>query len=236
MKKIVGIVPYANLFKDENIYHNEYIFGNNYMNRINECGGLASGILPADGYIDEENLQMYDCFVITGGDKTAPYHLQVIDYALKADKPLLGVCLGMQSLYIYFALKEEKENTNYTGTILDLFEDKLKNGKDNFLDSVDGHMKLKEVTKDNLDLSKHFITLDKSSVLYEIYKKERINMISLHRFKIKPNNYYLKVTGVANDGTIEAVEYNKKTLGVQFHPENEKENDILFKYIIEQCN
>ena len=45
----------------------------------------------------------------------------------------------------------------------------------------------------------------------------------------------LKVTGRAEDGTIEVIEYNDKIFGVQFHPENESINDCIFKYIINKC-
>lgn len=234
-KKIVGVVPYANLFKDENIYHNEYPFGNNYMNRIKECGGIPVGVLPANGYVEDEDLQLYDCFIITGGDKTDRFHLQVIDYAIKHNKPLLGICLGLQAIYIYFELKEEIEKNNYNGTIIDLFDKKRKNKQDNYLERIDGHAKLKEITYENMESAKHSVILDKDSVLYDIYKQEKIFMPSAHEYRIRPGNSYLKVTGLAEDGTIEAAQYNKKIFGVQFHPENEIKNDVLFRYLINQC-
>lgn len=84
MKKIIGLVPASNnLFKTDFVYEDKYYFINNYIERINESGAIASGVLPCSAYVDEETLNSYDAFVLSGGGKIHPYHIQVVDYAVK---------------------------------------------------------------------------------------------------------------------------------------------------------
>ena len=55
------------------------------------------------------------------------------------------------------------------------------------------------------------------------------------------SSYFLKifkVTGKSKDGTIEAIEgldTNHFIVGVQFHPELEKQNNILFKRLVKEA-
>ena len=110
MKKIIGLVPAANnLYITDLVYEDKYYFINNYIERIKESGAIVSGVLPSDVHIDKEDLEIYDGFIMAGGGKIHPYHLQVIDYAIKNNKPFLGICMGMQALSIYFLLCKEKE-------------------------------------------------------------------------------------------------------------------------------
>lgn len=234
MKKIIGLVPASNnLFKTDLVYEDKYYFINNYIERINEAGAIASGVLPCSAYVDEETLNSYDAFVLSGGGKIHPYHLQVVDYAVKNNKPLLGICMGMQTLAIYFLLCKEKKERNYEGSIIELFED-LRENKYNFTEPIEGHRNA-DLTRDNIEDIKHKVILDKNSILYNLYKKEVLNMPSIHRYRIPQVEEPLKVVGRAKDGTIEVIEYNDMIFGVQFHPENESINNCIFKYIISKC-
>lgn len=234
MKKVIGFVPKANnLFKTDLVYEDLYSFTNNYIERINEAGAIVSGVLPCNAYIDEDSLKIYDGFVISGGARIHPYHIQIVDYAVKNNKPLLGICMGMQALSIYFLLCKEKKERKYEGNITDLFED-LRENKYNFTEPVEGHRNA-DLTRDNIENIKHKVVLDKNSILYNLYKEEVLNMPSIHRYRIPQVEEPLKVVGRAEDGTIEVIEYNDRILGVQFHPENESINNCIFKYIISKC-
>lgn len=234
MKKVIGLVPASNnLFKTDFVYEDKYNFINNYIERINEAGAIASGVLPCNGDIDEETLNLYDGFVLSGGGKIHPYHIQVVDYAVKNNKPLLGICMGMQTLAVYFFLRKKKEERKYEGNIIELYKE-LRKEKYNFTEPVKGHRNA-DLTRDNIEDIKHNIILDKNSILYDLFKKEILNMPSIHRYRIPKVEEPLQVKGQAEDGTIEVIEYNDKIFGVQFHPENESINNCIFKYIISKC-
>ena len=109
MKK-VGIVPSSSLLETENPYHDCSSFIELYTRRITENGGLPLGILNVGGFLSEEALEVCDSFLICGGKRIFPYHFQVIDYALRSGKRLLGVCLGMQAIHSYFIAKRERKN------------------------------------------------------------------------------------------------------------------------------
>ena len=70
MKKIIGIVPASNdLFNTDFVYEDKYCISNNYITRIKESGGIPIGVLPEGIYIDDEDLEIYDGFVMIGGGK-----------------------------------------------------------------------------------------------------------------------------------------------------------------------
>lgn len=189
--------------------------------------------MPIDAYVDEYELELCDGFIMEGGGKIHPYHLQVVDYAVKNDKPFLGICMGMQTLAIYFVLCKEKEARNYSGNIIDLFEE-LKKEKYQFTEPVQGHRN-DELERDNIETIKHKVLIKENSILYKLYKTNTLNMPSIHRYRIPKVTKDLKIMGTADDGTIEAIEDSDKIFGVQFHPENESINNCIFKYIISKC-
>lgn len=236
MKKIIGLVPSANnLFKTEFVYEDKYCFTNNYIQRITESGAIVSGVLACDGYIDEETLKLYDGFVMSGGSRVLPYHIQVIDYAVKNNKPFLGICMGMQALAIYFFLIEEKKKSGFEGTIIELFEKYLEE-EYQFTTRVEGHDNARFRRNNvNIDEVRHKVILEKDSILYNLFKTDTISMPSMHGLAMPYVVEPLKITGRAEDGTIEVIEYNDKIFGVQFHLENESINDCIFKYIINKC-
>ena len=54
--------------------------------------------------------------------------------------------MGMQALAIYFLVCKEKEKRNYSGSIINLYEE-LRTNKYNFTEAVEGHRnaRLKEI-------------------------------------------------------------------------------------------
>ena len=88
----------------------------------------------------------------------------------------------------------------------------------------------------NLNKSKHEIYINKNSILYNIYKKDKINVYSMHLKQVKNIGSDLKISSYAEDNVIESLEYNDRNffiLGVQYHPELEKDTK-LFNYFIKE--
>lgn len=67
----------------------------------------------------------------------------------------------------------------------------------------------------------HSIEIKKNSILYSIFKTERLAVNSFHHQAVKSPGPHFKVTASAPDGIIEAIESSdyKSILGVQWHPE-----------------
>ena len=97
--RIIGIVPGAKLFGSEDLYADQYLFVNGYPKRILANGATPIGILSSDGYAAQDSLALCDAFVFCGGARFYPYHFQIMEYAAKSGKPVLGICLGMQLLF-----------------------------------------------------------------------------------------------------------------------------------------
>ncbi len=239
MKPKIGIVPGKADTDKSRPFKDVFTFVNNFPKRIAKAGGIPIGVLFPDCKFKEEYLEIYDGFLIPGGTKIMPYQLGVIHYAITNNKPLLGICLGSQALgtYSYVIDKLEKQNIvpsydkiiNYYKTIM---EDELL-----FLKTVEGHDKEPKFYCHSIPKSKHKVFINESSILYNIYKIKEIEEPSIHNFVIKESGNHFNVTATSKEGYIEALEYkdkNKFIIGVQFHPELEDNNDILFKQLIEE--
>ena len=113
--RIIGIVPGAKLFGSEDLYADHYLFVNGYPKRIAACGGTPIGILSSDGSVIPEALTLCDSFVFCGGARFYPYHFQVMEYAARSGKPVLGICLGMQMMNTYFLVAEEAVRRGWAG-------------------------------------------------------------------------------------------------------------------------
>lgn len=89
--------------------------------------------------------------------------------------------------------------------------------------------KLKYVN--NHYLKEHIVNIKKDTLLYDIYKTNKIIVNSRHHEAVENTKYC--ISAVSNDNTIEAIEIKNKKfiLGVQWHPED-LENDSLFNYYI----
>ena len=188
---------------------------------ITKLGGLPLLILPLDKvnfvsknpcdepfYSKEElkNLErvlsLCDGFILPGGDTWYRLDEVVIDYAIRRDKPLLAICLGMQALSK--VLSGEKR-IGYDNTI-----------KNNTLIN---HL---EPNKDYV----HSVIIDKNSKLYSIIGEEKIRVNSRHSYHVPELDNTL-VSGRSSDGLIEGVELKDKKfiIGVQWHPESNLEDE-----------
>ena len=83
----------------------------------------------------------------------------------------------------------------------------------------------------------HEINIRQNTKLYDIIKKEKIEVNSRHKFSVKKTN--LDISAIANDNVIEAIEDKKKDffIGIEWHPEslNNNETKNIFNYFIKKA-
>ena len=146
---------------------------------------------------EKENLEyilkLCDGIIMPGGDKAYKYDYYILEYCIKNNIPVLGICLGMQIMC--------SSNNDFIPVYY---------------------------------LTNHKIDLNKDSLLYKIFNKEIIYVNSRHKEQVKNSGIY-KIVARSDDEVIEAVELDTNTfnIGVQWHPEDLKDNQILFDKFIE---
>lgn len=210
IKPIIGIV--GRLYSgDSNIICIEEI-----RLAVTKMGGVPLLILPIDKeelsckniYSEEEIkdleniLSLCDGFILPGGDTWYRLDEVVIDYAIRRDKPLLAICLGMQALSK--VLSGEKEIA---------YDNTIKNN------TLINHL---EPNKDYV----HSVIIDKNSKLYFIIGEEKIWVNSRHSYHVPELDNTL-ICARSSDGLIEGVELKDKKfiIGVQWHPESNLEDE-----------
>ena len=173
-------------------------------NGLEEIAAMCSGLIIA-GRDRDINPRYYGEEPLEGLEYPEDSYEDELDFRLievfnKLNKPILGVCSGLQSLNVFFGGTLKQHIENHTS----------ENG-----------------------LIKHNITVEKNSFLYSLYgEKSLVNTI--HHQAINKVADGFKVTAIAEDRTIEAIE-NGKLIGIQWHPEVDLEFNI-FKKFLELCD
>lgn len=143
------------------------------------------------------------------------YEFKLLELAARARKPVLAICRGMQVLNVYFR-GTLYEDLNIIGT------------------EVLPHQDL------NGDMAFHWIHCQTGTRLSEILgDKWLVN--SNHHQALKEIGIGLRVSAVAMDGIVEAIEWYGDwwTVGVQWHPERlagEWAMPVLFTEFIRRCS
>lgn len=140
-------------------------------------------------------LDKCDGFVVPGGTNWYKIDEYVINYAIRAGKPLLGICAGFQAICSMFAINREK------------FDMTKK------LDNDIHYRKPWQYVHNNIVLE--------NTLLMRILGKEKIMVNSLHHDYIDFKMRNLVISAVSEDGITEAVELPGHSffLGIQWHPE-----------------
>lgn len=219
-KPIIGIACCSRFKDNKNIFDDRYYILNNYIDPIVKNGGIPIGILYNDEKIIYKSLEICDGFLVPGGSKIIKSHLKIIDYAITSNKPLLGICMGMQALSLYSLCGKnglKKENKN----VLLIKNNQFHN--------------MKSPPRNKKDIKAHPITIKKESLLFDILKKKKIDVNSYHKYKISNIGADYIVSAFSKDNIIEAIEHKDKSkfvLGVEFHPELlPKMNDLFEEFI-----
>ena len=196
---------------------------------VTKMGGIPILILPVDKtkITDEKNdvsyfyntqeiedlekiLKLCDGFILPGGDTWYQLDEIVIEYAIKYDKPLLAICLGMQALSK--VLNSEKKVA---------YDNTIKNNT-----SINHYLPDEDYA--------HEVIIDKNSKLFSIIEEEKIKVNSRHNYHV-PLLRVNYISARSKDGLIEAVEIKNKKfiIGVQWHPETIFDKDINVRKIFE---
>tara|TARA_Y100001970_G_scaffold195429_1_gene237530 strand:+ start:2566 stop:3309 length:744 start_codon:yes stop_codon:yes gene_type:complete len=227
----------------------------NYVDAIKEYNGTPVIISPNQNNIVEELI--FDGLMLTGGGDVSPslysermsssdddmcfgtslerdtVELNLIKKALSDNKPILGICRGMQLLNVYFG------GTLIQNVDLLHFENmyKFRNntvGQGNF-----DAQKYKEIESDFhhifITLGSIFATILGSGGLLKVNSRHHQGISHKELASIFTASAYS-----IEDGIIEAYENKEHSiLGVQFHPERKKEHPKqvmrIFENFVFQC-
>lgn len=96
-KPIIGIVTRKSISTEN---HSINIIYDDVVKVIINNGGIPIGITLYDNY--KELIDVCDGLIFQGGDDFEKYDLEALKYAYAIDKPVLGICLGMQLMGVLF--------------------------------------------------------------------------------------------------------------------------------------
>lgn len=169
-------------------------------NGLEEIAAMCSGLIIA-GRDRDINPKYYGEEPLEGLEYPEDLYEDELDFRLielfeKSNKPILGICSGLQSLNIY-----------HGGTLKQ---------------HIDEHTSKEQLVRHNIDI-------EEDSFVHSLYgSKTEVN--SIHHQAINKVADGFKVTAVAEDGNIEAIEKGK-LIGVQWHPEVDYEIDTFKKFL-----
>ena len=202
-KPIIGITFRCSINDNREIYK----VNKSIVEKVKENGGIPILILE----YNETILDICKGFIIPGGNTWNKLDESIILYALNNNKPLLGICAGMQALgnLMYFN-SDKSDKTIKVNSISNINHNILK------------------------DCYIHKININKG-ILFDILGKKEIEVNSRHNDTIV-NNSAFKVEAISDDNIIEAISLNPLVIGVQWHPEDlqDENSNKLFKYLIKK--
>lgn len=232
-KPVVGILT---SFKEKPDYPYDTVYKvvDAYVKKIEGIDCIPIGLMDVEKNLDI--LNMCDAFLLPGGNKVVKDHYYIIKHCIEENKPVIGVCLGMQAMVFFDVLLS---NFGWEVKIEDLYEKfgELKSRGLTVLNPLESNVHggslssgKREASKENILQSKHLIHIKEDSILYQIYKKKEMEVISMHGYGVYKDPNYFKAVSYADDGVLEAIEYKNQNyfiVGVQYHPEIE--DTILFE-------
>lgn len=230
-KPVIALIP---LYDDEK---EGYWMLPGYMKMIEEAGAIAIMLPMINDHASLKQMaKQCDGFLFTGGHDVSPhlYHetihhrcgivckkrdemeKELFDIVYQMDKPMLGICRGLQLFNVLLG-----------GT---LYQDLLSQQVTSF-----DHHQLPPY-----DITVHHNIIVKETPLYALLKQEKIAVNSYHHQAIKDLSSQLKVMAYSEDGLIEAVyhPFKKYLQAFQWHPEyllQEKSSQLIIEEFIRKC-
>lgn len=230
--------PVRPVFKNMELHYAEL----NLVDAIYRAGGLPI-VLPdlRESRAHEELIERLDGLVLAGGADVSPesygraeydprwpgdkirdsYEIDLIKKADQRNKPVFGVCRGLQILNVAFGGTLYQDiNTEKRDTLIhrdwDIYEQNV-----------------------------HDVQLEEGSWLEKIYGQKHLKVNTVHHQAIRDLAPSLKAVAFAPDGIVEAVEHNsgRWLRAVQWHPEWHKLDkqgvgklELVFTDFIEACS
>lgn len=158
-------------------------------------------------------LDKCDGFLLPGGSEWYSHDEYIVNYAINKDKPLLGICLGMQIMGVM-------------------------NSRSNLDDFDSTKINQTDINHNQPDTNYvHDVKIMDNTLLMKILNKKIIKVNSRHNYHIDKIVDF-NINAVSEDGLIEGIEIpNKKfILGVQWHPENlielDEDSKKIFDYFL----
>jgi putative glutamine amidotransferase len=210
---------------------------NDYIQSVVRAGAVPV-ILPvlSDNELAEKLFDMVDGLILTGGGDLDPafygedphvklgsvcrlrddFDFKLLDFAVKKNIPVFGICRGHQLINTYFGGTLYQDVSLCKGSWIKHSQEKL------------------------FDYVEHKIQIQKDSWLGSFLGTD-ISVNSYHHQSVKKLVNGFKVTAVAMDGIIEAIEKEGKLfcVGVQWHPErmsqDNKSMQQIFNEFIKVC-
>lgn len=229
MKPIIGVMPLWDDKKDS------IWMLPGYFNGLEKAGGIPIMLPFTENDHDTDQLVgLCDGFLFTGGHDVSAeiYHeenleltypcikrdhleIMILTKAIKADKPILGICRGIQFI-----------NAALGGT---LYQDL----------PMQHPSEVSHRQPAPYDVPSHSVLIQKESPLYECLKTEELSVNSCHHQAIKELAPGLAIMATSFDGIIEAVYMPSRRFlwAVQWHPEflykNDENSIKIFKEFID---
>lgn len=236
LKPVIGIPGY--LMRNTR-YHELPFHANvtqqNLVDVLTEAGALPI-VLPLS---DVENVKQYvdqvDGILLAGGSDVDPqnyneqpqpliknvepdrdeFEIAIIKEARKQNKPIMGICRGMQVLNVAFGGNLYQDLSYYDG------------------------LAIRHSQTTPIEFKTHAVKFKEGSFLADIFGLED-SINTLHHQAVKDLGSIFEVTAWAPDGVIEAIESvddGAKVIGIQWHPEEtvatDPQSQELFNRFVE---
>ncbi len=249
-KPIIGITS--------NFWNGEATMAKAYFQQVVDAGGTPVLIPPVDDKdIIVSTLSGIDALLLTGGADINPlwtgeeplpelHHVNAVrdlpellitQLAYNRQIPILGICRGIQTLAVALGGKiaQDIEVAQQESAAEDT-PDKKKSKKS---EPPVKPVRIKHTQDSDRNMPSHSVAVEKDSMLFRIYKSEKLFVNSFHHQAVAEPGKRFKVTAKSADGVIEAIESSefKPILGVQWHPEClEAQGLKLFEWLVAQAN
>jgi microsomal dipeptidase-like Zn-dependent dipeptidase/gamma-glutamyl-gamma-aminobutyrate hydrolase PuuD len=245
-----------------NFWEGEATMAKAYYQQVVDAGGTPLLIPPvADKDVIINTLDHIDGLLLSGGGDINPLwtgeqplpqlhrinaerdlpELVITRLAYNRQIPILGICRGIQTLSVALGGKVTQDiETAMKEMETEVAEPDKKKKKDKDKEPPQERKRLIKHTQDgDRNLPTHAVDIDKDSILYRIYRQERLYVNSFHHQAVGEPGPLFRVTAKAADGVVEAMESNefKNVLGVQWHPEClEEDGRKLFEWLVAQAS
>lgn len=197
-----------------------------YLTAVEASKGIAIPLPPNPDQLDEQ-VALLDGLVLTGGgdidpfaygietphrnvygvsDRRDEYEFALLNAALKAGIPILGICRGLQLI-----------NVGFGGTLWQDIDEERPRGTVKLRHTGGGYV---AYTGTSHDGGYHMVRVRPDSLMADVYRGDSVQVNSYHHQAVRNLGEGLHICGRTADGVVESIAHNTlPILGLQFHPE-----------------